>query len=121
MLPGGRHTLTSTSSPVNVFQTHCWDTFNPAEYTNAEYNPMEPGSYSWPLPGETDDHMSRFYVSRTMTSPPADPECDGFVPVEQPEAEADESQVGGVGRGATGLIEYGNGCWRRNMLLSNRQ
>lgn len=75
-----------------MFQTHCWDTFNPAEYTNAEYNPMEPGSYSWPLPGETDDHMSRFYVSRTMTSPPADPECDDFVPAEQPAA--DESQVG---------------------------
>lgn len=56
---------------------------------------MEPGTYSWPLQGETDDHMSRFYVSRTMTSPPADPECDDFVPVEQPAAE--ETQVGDGG------------------------
>lgn len=61
---------------------------------------MEPGSYSWPLPGETDDHMSRFYVSREMTSPPADPECDGFVP--------DEAQVGGLVGGVGGVGGFGH-------------
>lgn len=60
--------------PVTPIQYHIWDTFNNAEYKNPTYNPDRPGHYKFPLKGETDDHMSNFFVGKD----PDSSECAGF-------------------------------------------
>lgn len=58
--------------PSIIIKNHIWDTYN--EYIEEKYSPVEPGSYTWPLDGETDTHMANFFVGMDPTSPG----CDGF-------------------------------------------